>query len=286
MMWYSSWMPFPPSMSRHARAISSALPHEFRLTSETISGANSCRSFARPTASAAWRPSPISVTASASFFWTSCCAASGAPNCLRSSVYWRACSTHASAAPRAPHAMPYRAELRQANGPPRPRARGSMFASGTRTPSSRMEPVIEARSDSLPGIGGVASAPGCLASTAARSIRKPRTAPLSASARAQTSSRSAMGELVIHVLPPERTHSRAVASQTARVPIPAGSEPWSGSVRPKQPTASPVARRGSHSAFCSSEPKSESGCITSEDCTDMADRYPLSTCSTARAPSP
>ena len=90
--------------------------------------------------------------------------------------------------------MPYLAELRHAKGPPSPRACGSIAASGTRTSSRRMEPVIEARreslpgqgfrgrvgmglglgsglelglglgvSESLPGMGGVASAPGCRA---------------------------------------------------------------------------------------------------------------------------
>mmetsp|Transcript_8791 Transcript_8791/g.17715 ORF Transcript_8791/g.17715 Transcript_8791/m.17715 type:complete len:320 (-) Transcript_8791:388-1347(-) len=286
MMWYSSWMPLPPSMSRHARAICSALPHELRLTRETISGAKACRSLARPTARLAWKPTPISVTASASFRWMSCWAARGAPNCLRPRVYSRACSTHASAAPRAPHEMPYRAELRQANGPPRPRAWGNIADSGTRTSSSRMEPVIEARSDSLPTMGGVERAAGCDASTALRSIRKPRTPPLSTSARAHTSSTSAMGEFVIQVLLPLSRHSRASASHLARVVMPDGSEPCSGSVRPKQPIASPVARLGSHRCFCSSEPKREIGCITSDDWTDIAERYPLSTCSTARAHSP
>ena len=43
--------------------------------------------------------------------WMSCCEASGAPNCLRPSAYSRACATHASAAPRAPHEIPYLAEI-------------------------------------------------------------------------------------------------------------------------------------------------------------------------------
>ena len=38
MMWYSSQMPLPPSMSLATRAISKALPHEFRLIKEIISG--------------------------------------------------------------------------------------------------------------------------------------------------------------------------------------------------------------------------------------------------------
>ena len=82
------------------------------------------------------------------------------------------------------------------------------------------------------------------------------------------------------------THSRARPSHTARVAIPPGSEPWSGSVSPKQPTSSPDARPGSQRSRCASEPKSEIGCMTSDDCTDMHERYPESTCSTARAHSP
>jgi len=42
---------------------------------------------------------------SASFFWISWLAASGRPNCLRSSVYWRAVCQQLSAAPSAPQAM-------------------------------------------------------------------------------------------------------------------------------------------------------------------------------------
>jgi hypothetical protein len=47
-------------------------------------------SFRRPTRRQPCRPSVISVCMSASFFWISWLAASGRPNCLRSSVYWRA----------------------------------------------------------------------------------------------------------------------------------------------------------------------------------------------------
>ena len=61
-------------------------------------------------------------------------------------------------------------------------------------------------------------------------------------------------------------------SHAAFVSMPDGSEPWLGSVRPKQPTLTPLASCGSHRCFCSSVPKSEMGCITREDCTDMAER--------------
>src|SRR2546428_539696 len=45
--------------------------------------------------------------------------------------------------------------------------------------------------------------------------------------------------------------------------IPAGSDPWSGSVRPKQPIFWPRASNGSHFCFCSSVPKVKIGYITS-----------------------
>jgi hypothetical protein len=48
-----------------------------------------------------------------------------------------------------------------------------------------------------------------------------------------------MGELVIQVLEPLRTYESP--SLRALVSIPPGSDPWLGSVRPKQPTSLPVA---------------------------------------------
>ncbi len=56
----------------------------------------------------------------------------------------------------------------------------------------------------------------------------------------------------------------------ARVSMLAGSEPWFGSVRPKQPTHSPVASLGRYFWRCASLPYSLIGCITSELCTLMA----------------
>lgn len=78
---------------------------------------------------------------------------------------------------------------------------------------------------------------------------KPRTP---SSVRAQITATSAIGALVIHILAPVSTQSSP--SRRARVVIEAGSEPWSGSVRPKQPIASPVAIDGSQRCFCSSLP--------------------------------
>ncbi len=78
---------------------------------------------------------------------------------------------------------------------------------------------------------------------------KPR---IPSSVRAHTTATSEIEPLVIHILVPSITQSEP--SRLAVVRIPAGLEPKSGSVSPKQPTASPAAIRGSHSSFCSSLP--------------------------------
>ena len=51
-----------------------------------------------------------------------------------------------------------------------------------------------------------------------------------------------------------------------------GSEPWFGSVRPKQPIHSPVASLGRYLRFCASVPNSLIGTITSELCTLIIER--------------
>jgi len=51
-----------------------------------------------------------------------------------------------------------------------------------------------------------------------------------------------------------------------------GSEPWFGSVRPKQPIDSPVASLGSYCCFVASLPNSKIGTITSELCTLIMER--------------
>ena len=60
--------------------------------------------------------------------------------------------------------------------------------------------------------------------------------------------------------------------RVARVERFAASEPVSGSVRAKQPSASSVQRRGSHSRFCSSVPQRSIELHTSEVCTDTTVR--------------
>jgi hypothetical protein len=58
----------------------------------------------------------------------------------------------------------------------------------------------------------------------------------------------------------------------ARVTIEPGSEPWFGSVRPKQPMNSPLASLGRYFCLVSSLPNSLIGTITSEDCTLIIER--------------
>ena len=69
---------------------------------------------------------------------------------------------------------------------------------------------------------------------------KPRISP--ASFLAQTTNTSAIGLLVIHILAPDS--SQPPSTFRARVAMPPGSEPKSGSVSPKQPIHSPVASFG------------------------------------------
>jgi hypothetical protein len=68
--------------------------------------------------------------------------------------------------------------------------------------------------------------------------------------------------------------------------MPPGSEPKSGSVRPKQPIASPAAIRGSHSCFCSSEPHRQIAYMASDPCTDTSERRPESPASSSKQASP
>ena len=51
-----------------------------------------------------------------------------------------------------------------------------------------------------------------------------------------------------------------------------GSEPWFGSVRPKQPIHSPEASLGKYFCFVTSLPNSLIGTITSELCTLIIER--------------
>src|SRR3954454_5345641 len=105
---------------------------------------------------------------------------------------------------------------------------------------------MEARSDSFSPILGALRPFEPFSST------KPRILPSSASDFAQITNTSAIGELVIHILVPERTYPPCTF--WARVRMLPGSEPESGSVSPKQPIHSPVASFGRYFLRCSSDP--------------------------------
>src|SRR6266446_4863982 len=158
--------------------------------------------------------------------------------------------------------MPKRALLRQVNGPLRPRTSGNAFSSGQNTLSITTSPVIEVRRPTLPWILG-ADRP-----FTDFSRMKPRISP--ASSLAQTTKTSAIGELEIHVLVPVRVYPPFAFF--ARVCIEPGSEPWLGSVRPKQPIHSPFASFGRYFLRCASVPNRKIGSMTSEDCTLIIER--------------
>lgn len=130
--------------------------------------------------------------------------------------------------------------------------------------------MTDARSDILFLISG-AENPGVSVGTT-----NPRTP---SSVRAQTTATSAMEPLVIHILVPLRIQSSP--SRLALVRIPPGLDPKSGSVRPKQPMASPAAIRGSHSSFCSSLPLWWIANMASEPWTETRLRMPESTASSS-----
>ena len=87
--------------------------------------------------------------------------------------------------------------FRQENGPFSPATSGRMLPAGTKALSIWIEPVIDARSDSLPSIFGVVKPLPAFS----RSTIKPRITP---SSLAQTIAMSAIGALEIHIFAPLR----------------------------------------------------------------------------------
>src|SRR5262249_37809804 len=129
--------------------------------------------------------------------------------------------------------------------PPLP---GNKFSSGIQQSSKINSEVTDARKLNLPSISRRGKP------LRSFSTRKPRITSLpSCTNLAQTTATSEIEPLVIQRLVPLRTNPPC--SLLARGIIPPGLEPKSGSVRPKQPTASAEARRGSQKFFCASEPK-------------------------------
>ena len=135
--------------------------------------------------------------------------------------------------------------------------------------------MTDARSESFSWISRAVK-PGVSVGTT-----KPR---MPSSVRAQTTATSATVPFVIHIFVPSRIQSSP--SRLAAVRMPLGLEPKSGSVRPKQPIASPAAMRGSHSCFCSSEPNAWIAYIASDPCTLTSERIPESPASSSRQARP
>ena len=108
-------------------------------------------------------------------------------------------------------------------------------------------------------------------------------APCSGSVWAKISATSAKLPSEIHIFLPVIAQPPSIFS--ARVRRMAASEPVSGSVRPKQPSASPEHRRGSQRCFCSSVPQRSIEPQTSEvwtETTVRAEESARPTCSTIR----
>src|SRR5581483_4311726 len=104
------------------------------------------------------------------------------------------------------------------------------------------------------------------------------------SLRAQTVATSATVPFVIHIFDPFKIQSEP--SRRAVVRIDPGSEPESGSVRPKQPMIEPSCMPVRKRCFWSSEPHFQIENIASEPCTDTSDRTPESPASSSRQVSP
>ena len=101
---------------------------------------------------------------------------------------------------------------------------------------------------------------------------------------AQTIATSDTLPFVIHIFVPDTIQSSP--SRCANVRIEPGSLPLSGSVSPKHPIASPDCIRGSHSAFCSSEPNAWIANIASALWTLTNERSPLSPASSSSSTNP
>src|SRR5438445_13343807 len=184
---------------------------------------------------------------------------------MRDFEYCSAVLYVAIADPTAPHAIPYRACVRQESGYFNPFVSGRTCFAGMRQSSKKSCEVTDARSENLPMWNAVVN-PGVPFST-----RNPR---IVFSALAQTTATSAIEPLVIHDLAPLSTQESP--SRRALVRMPPGFDPKSGSVRPKQPIFSPEASFGIQKSFCSFDPYALIGNITSPDCTEAKERSPES----------
>ena len=184
-------------------------------------------------------------------------------------------SSESRAAPIVPKTMPKRASFRHDSGPLSPRTSGNAASWGSRTSESTSSLVTEARNDILSPTS-CAENPGVSVGTT-----NPR---IPSSVCAHTTATSAMLPFVIHILVPLSTQS--APSRSAWVRMPAGLEPKSGSVSPKQPIALPAAMSGSQRCFCSSLPQRQMANIANDPCTLTRERIPESHASNSMQASP
>src|SRR6516162_9427978 len=275
MTGYSSVIPFAPRIVLACLAMSMAVRTLAIFARLTCSGVSGPASLSRPRCRASNCALVRSANIHASLPWVSWKLPIGLPNCSLVRAYSTAVSRQDLADPSTPQAMPYLASVRHDSGPLSPDTPGSIASAGSLTSSKLSSAVTEARSDIFLWMLRVVNP------RAPRGTRNPR---IPSGVRAQTTAMSAMDPFVIHILEPERT--QPVPLGLALVFMPPGSEPWSGSVRPKQPSASPVAILGSHSSFCSSEPYRQIGYMASEPCTDTMLRRPVSAASSSRQATP
>ena len=167
--------------------------------------------------------------------------------------------------------MPNLASSRQDRGPRIPVTPGSTAPSGRRTSSKISSEVTDARRESF---RSMFFAENPLESVGTMKPLMP------SSVRAHTMATSAIPPLVIHIFVPLSTQSES--SPRALVRMCAGSDPKSGSVRPKHPMTSPAAIFGNHSCFCSSEPNFQMGNMASDPWTETKLRNPASPASSSK----
>src|SRR5882762_10784673 len=115
------------------------------------------------------------------------------------------------AAPTEPHAIPYRALVKQLNGPFKPRISGNRFALGTFTLSNTNSPVADARRLHFPWVVGVENPSIPLSTT------RPRITP--SSSLAQTTATVEKGALLIHILLPFRMTWSPASLKLLSIPL-------------------------------------------------------------------
>lgn len=131
--WYSSEIPFPPSISLASLAIWIDFMQLFLFIIEICSIDSWPFYINLDTCRIPNRPREISTYISANFFWINWNEARGTPNCFLYRTYCLARWKQNSAAPRVPQEIPNLALFKQEKGPLSPFTVGKIFALGTLT---------------------------------------------------------------------------------------------------------------------------------------------------------